>query len=322
MLTTLATSVIGTLCVAGILAALKSRWLYVIAPKLYLNTPLSDGQIVSLTLMNAGLAAEESVEVTFRPGCRFELVATSKNTLTVTGRSLVLPKLARAESVTVLLLFEGKPFAAEEIESVESKATQGKVVESKEKATPLWGYFVIVPVLLFVLAVPFSFGTYVGSELHTSVFGYASEKLELLGPSLQLAGYQNEVQEYVGQGNLQGSVTQSTLTISVPQIVRRGDILTVQVKVSNNTKQIVTGDGSMEGTAGGRGPLDWTDSRAEKYVLAPGESKTLRFKIFMPASQSVQILQGSYDFSSPGGGSVAARQLINLRTSAEEQQSK
>ena len=126
MLTTIFTSVIGALCVAGLLAAVKSRWLYVIAPKLYLNTPISDGQIISINIFNAGLTSEEDVAVTFRQACKFELIGTSKSTLSVNGKTLSIPKLSRLESITVVLLIEGKAFDPADIESVESKSTNGK----------------------------------------------------------------------------------------------------------------------------------------------------------------------------------------------------
>lgn len=73
MISTIVTSVLGALCLAAILAALKSRWLYVVAPKLYLNTPLSDGQIVQLTLVNAGFLSEDDVAITFRSVCKFDV---------------------------------------------------------------------------------------------------------------------------------------------------------------------------------------------------------------------------------------------------------
>lgn len=135
MIAGITTSIIAGLLLAGIFGALKSRWLYVVAPKLYLNTPLSDGQIVSLTLTNAGLLPEEDVALTFRSACKFELVATSKSMLAVTGKTISLPKLSRGESVTVLLLIEGKAFDQADIDSVESKATKGKVVDSQGLCT-------------------------------------------------------------------------------------------------------------------------------------------------------------------------------------------
>lgn len=312
MVTGVVTSIIAALCLAAIFAALKSRWLYIVAPKLYLNTPLSDGQIVSLTLTNAGLLPEEDVAVTFRSACKFELVATSKSTLAVNGKTISLPKLSRGESVTVLLLVEDKAFDPEDIDSVESKATKGKVVDSKEKVTALWQHIVVLPILIAVLGLPFLFGTYVGSWTGVSGLQYMDAKLEVLGASKQLAGFKNQVSEQYSSGKLTDALKAKRLAIDVQEIVRRGDILTVHIKISNNTGEVLSADASIEGTAGNRGPLDYSDSRADTFAMAPGETKMLRFKVFMPESLSVQLLQGSYQFKSPTGGDLSASQMVML----------
>jgi hypothetical protein len=312
MAATIATSVIGALCIAAVFAALKSRWLYVIAPRLYLNTPLSDGQIVSLTVTNVGLLAEEDVAVTLRPGCKFELIATSKSTLAVSGKTLSLPKLARAESVNVLLLVEGKSFEPSDIDSVESKATKGKVVETKEKATALWHSVVALPIVLLVLAAPFAFGTLVGSEMGVSAFQYLDEKLELFRQSKQLAGYKHELTEKYVQlsGTLGGAIRDKRIQIEIQEIVRRGDVLTVQLKIANNTKHVLVIEAHLEGPAGRDGPLSWTDSRSGSVALAPTESKLLRLKAYVPESGSVKLIQGSYNFKVPGGEELSVSQMI------------
>jgi hypothetical protein len=313
LVTAITTSVIAALLIAAVLAALKSRWLYVIVPKLYLNTPLSDGQIVSLTLVNAGLVSEEDVAVTFRAPCKFELIATSKSTLQVSGKTISLPKLSRGESVSVLLLFEGKAFAQEDIDSVESKATKGKIVESKDKVIPLWHHLVVWPLLLLAFGVPFLFGTFVGSETGVSGLAYLDSKLEVFGASKQLAGFKNHVTERYSDGLLKNAVRDKRLTIEVPEIVRRGDILTVRVKITNNTGQVLSVDASIEGTAGGRGPLDFYDSRVEKFAMAPTESRALTLKVFQPEAASVQLVQGTYRFSAPSGEDLAAAQVISFQ---------
>lgn len=312
MLVGIATAIITALCLAGIFAALKSRWLYVIAPKLYLNTPLSDGQIVSLTLTNAGLLPEEDVALTFRSACKFELVATSKSTLAVTGKTISLPKLSRGESVSVLLLVEGKAFDQADIDSVESKGTKGKVVDSKEKVTALWQHFIVLPLLVALLAVPFIFGTFVGSATGVSSWQYVSSTLELFGESKQLAGFKSQLEEDYSTGKLASALKASRLAIDVQEIVRRGDILTITIRISNSSGDILSVNGSIEGTAGGRGPLDFSDSRADTFVMSPGETKTLRFKVFQPERLSVQLLQGSYIFKVPGGGNLSVSQTITL----------
>lgn len=314
MFTTVATTVVGALCVAAIFAALKSRWLYVIAPRLYLNTPLSDGQIVSLTITNVGLLTEEDVALTMRSGCKFELIATSKSTLAVNGNTLSIPKIARAESVNVLLLIEGRSFDQSDIDSIESKAAKGKVVESKEKATALWQSFVALPIVIVVLVVPFIFGTILGSEMRISALQYLNEKLEVFGQSKQLAGYKNDLTEKYASmaGSLAGATKDRRIAIDVQEIIRRGDVLTVSIKISNNSKQIIVAEANLEGASGGRGPLDWTDSRSGSFALAPSESKSFRLKVYIPEHVSVKLIQGHYNFKVPGGAELTVAQMITF----------
>jgi len=314
MLTTIGTTVIGALCIAAIFAALKSRWLYVIAPRFYLNTPLSDGQIVSLTITNVGLLAEEDVALTMRPGCKFELIATSKSTLAVNGNTLSIPKLARAESVNVLLLIEGKSFDQSDIDSIESKAAKGQVVESKEKATAIWQSFVVLPILIAALVVPFVFGTIVGSEMQVSAPQYLNEKLEIFGQSKQLAGYKNDLTEKYASlsGPLAGATKDRRIAIDVQEIVRRGDVLTISIKISNNSKQIIVAEANLEGASGGRGPLDWTDSRSGSFALSPSESKSFRLKVYVPEQNSVKLIQGQYNFKVPGGAELTVAQMLTF----------
>lgn len=314
MLTTILTTVVGALCIAAIFAALKSRWLYVIAPRLYLNTPLSDGQIVSLTITNVGLLTEEDVALTMRPGCKFELIATSKSTLAVNRNTLSIPKLARAESVNVLLLIEGKSFDQSDIDSIESKAANGKVVESKEKATALWQSFVVLPIVIFGLIVPFVFGTVVGSEMRVSAVQYVNEKLEVFGQSKQLAGYKNYLTEKHTflAGPLAGATKDRRIAIDVEEIVRRGDVLTISIKISNNSKHVIVVEADLEGTSGGRGPLNWNDSRSGSFALAPSESRAFRLKVYIPERDSVKLIQGRYNFKVPGGTELTVEQMLTF----------
>lgn len=312
MITAITTSVIGALCVAGILAVIKSRWLYVIAPKLYLNTPISDGQIVSLTIFNAGLVAEEDVAMSIRPGCKFELIATSKSTLAVNGKTISIPKLSRLETITVLLLIEGKTFDPTDIESIESKSTKGKVVESKEKAGAAWQQIVVIPLLLLLLVVPFVFGTVIGADMKVSAIKYMSDKLELVGPSKQLAGYKNTLRELRGDGVLEGAIKGSGLVLEVHEVIRRDDILTVTLKVTNKTKVPLMTEGYLKSSAGDKGPLSFWDSRADSFAIAPEETKLVKLKVFLPESLTVKIVESRFTFESPAGDSLSTAQTLEF----------
>ena len=312
MLTTVITSVLGALCVAAVLAAVKSRWLYVIAPKLYLNTPISDGQIISINIFNAGLVAEEDVAVTFRQACKFELIGTSKSTLVVNGKTLSIPKLSRRESITIVLLIEGKAFDSVDIESIESKTTKGKVVESKEKADAIWQHFIAIPIVILLLAVPFSFGTVIGADMKISAFGYINDKLEIFGQSKQLAGFKTNLREIQVDKKFDGAIKDSKISLEIIEIIRRGDILTITTKLSNNTKEPLMIEGYLKSSAGDKGPLSFWDERVENFALPPGDKKIVKQKAFLPESISVKIIDNNFSFETLSGESLRTSQVMEF----------
>ncbi|ADQ83566.1 hypothetical protein [Methylovorus sp. MP688] len=312
MLTTVLSSVIGTICVAAILAALKSRWLYVIAPKLYLNTPISDGQIISINIFNAGLTAEEDVAVTFRQACKFELIGTSKSTLVINGKTISIPKLSRLESITIVLLIEGKIFDPIDIESVESKSTKGKVVESKEKATALWQTAIVIPIALLFLAVPFAFGTSVGAEMKVSAFDYLNDKLEMFGQSKQLSGFKTSLREISADNKFEGAIKDSKISVETTEVVRRGDVITIITKLSNNTKEPLMIEGYLKSSAGDKGPLSFWDERVETLALAPGEKKSVRQRAFLPEALSAKIIENRFSFESLSGESLSTSLVMEF----------
>ena len=312
MLTTVTSSVIGALCIAAILAAVRSRWLYVIAPKLYLNTPISDGQIISINIFNAGLTAEEDVAVTFRQACKFELIGTSKSTLVVNGKTLSIPKLSKLETITIILLIEGKAFDPIDIESVESKSTKGKVIERKEKATALWQNVIVIPILLLLLAIPFTFGTFVGAEMKVSAFSYVNDKFDIFGQSKQLAGFKTSLRETRADKKFYGAIKDSKISVETIEVIRRGDVLTITTKLSNNTKEPLIVEGYLKSSAGDKGSLNFWDERVQSFALASGEKKSVKQKAFLPESLSAKIIENRFSFESMSGESVNTSQVMEF----------
>jgi hypothetical protein len=276
-----------------------------------MNTPLSSGQIVSLSIYNAGLLSEEDVSLTIRPACRFEVIATSKSTVTIQGKTIFIPKLARLETITVLILVEGKAFEHEDIESIESKATHGKVIASKDKATSAWQNIIALPIVLLLLGLPFSFGTWVGAEMKQSILGYVADKYEVIGPSKQLAGFKQIVREDFGFGTLKDALDKSRVAVSVKEVVRRGDVLTLMVNLKNNAGAALMVEGSVKGTAGD-GPLSFRDSRVDDFALADGENKTIKFLVYLPESANVKMIEGTYRFKGLDGGSLTVQQIFQF----------
>lgn len=312
MINTIITSVVGALSVVGFLAALKSRWLYVVVPKLYLNTPISDGQILILDIKNAGLMSEEDVALTFRQACKFELIATSKSTLSVSGSTLSVPKLSRLETVSVVLLIEEKSFDVSDIESIESKAAKGKIVDDKDKATALWQTLVVIPVLFVFLVLPFVFGTYIGSETRVSAVEYMSDKMEIFGSSKQLANFDASIREVYSNGSFEGVVQDGLIGIEVDEIVRRGDVITINTTISNETEETIMVDGYLKSSSGERGPLSFRDDRVESFALNPGDEKVVTQRAFLPESLSAKVIKNRFTFESMSEDSVTAYHLIEF----------
>ena len=306
------TSVAGALIVAAILSALKSRWLYVITPKLYLNTPLSSGQVVSLSVYNAGLLSEEEIALTFRPGTAIEIIATSKSTLAMNGKTIVIPKLSRLESVEISLLVEGKAFEPSDIESIESKATTGKVVASKEKASSLWQTMIVLPLLLLFLSIPFAFGTFIGAEMKQSIFSYVVDQLDAFQETKQLAGYQISTIEKYGTGSLDGAIESGRIKIATVEIVRRGEVLLISTRITNNTKKPIFAEANLKSSAGDIGTLSYRDSRVDNFGLSSGETKIVHQKSYLPQSLSTKIVQNRFSFGNVSGESVDADQILGF----------
>lgn len=307
------TTVVGALIITAILAAIKSHWLYVVAPKLYLNTPISDGQIISLDILNAGLTAEEDVAVTFRQACKFELIGTSKSTLTIVGKTISVPKLSRLETVTIVLLIEGKAFDPIDIENIESKATKGKVVESKEKATAIWQNFVILPICILVLAVPFVLGTYVGAEAETGAIGYLDAKLEIFGNRKQLAGYESTFRETTNADAFDGALAQQKIVIETAEVVRRGDLLTITTRIQNNIGEPLRIEGYLETSAGSEGPLSFRDGRFEQFVLGPDEHRLVLQRAYLPEEIATKLVENNISVETFAGDSLYVSHLLQFK---------
>lgn len=312
MVTGILTTVVAALLISVILAAVKSRWLYVVAPKLYLNTPISDGQIISLDIYNAGLTAEEDVAVTFRQACKFELVGTSKSTLAVSGKTLSVPKLSRLESITVVLLIEGKAFDPVDIESVESKSTKGKVVESKEKATAIWHHFVIIPIALAVLAVPFVLGTYIGAEEDVSALGYVNAKLELFGERKQLAGYKTTLRQTTADEVFDGALKKGRISIESTEVLRHGDVVTISTRIKNNMDVPLIFEGFLKTSAGGDGPVSFWEGRFENIALGPQESRTVKQKAYLPEELPTKFIHNRMTVETLDGSTMHLSHLMQF----------
>lgn len=291
MLTTIVTSVLGAITVTAIIAIARSRWLYLVVPKLYFDTPLSKGNVVTFTLTNGGFRSEEDVRIVLKKTCSYELLASSKSTTTYSANTVSVPRIGKFESVTALLLVEGKVFEHSDIESVESKETIGKVVEKKEHVNSLRDHAIIWPVLILILSVPFVGGTFVGKSFGMSAWDYVEFIASRFGESKQLAGYRSDIGQITGFGELAKSVKAGEVSHSVVEVLRQGDTLRITVRIVNKSERHVRVDVVGKSSARSKGPLDYSDERIDDLFVARGDQGTGVLRAYLPESERTQMVE-------------------------------
>lgn len=296
MLLTIVSTVLGGLILAGLFAVVKSHWLYVLIPKPYLNTPLSPGQVISLSVTNLGFLDEEDIAIRFGNGGHYEMIASSRSTVLFADRTIRLPRLPRFDTVTVHVLVEGKAFELSDIEAVEAKACTGKVVDKKEKAVSLWSYLVAIPVLTVVLVMPFFLGTMIGRDSGMSALDYLNQYLDEYRPSKQLAGYKVTQRElYAGlSGQLSRASENGKVDLHIDEIVRRADVLTINLTISNNFSNTLVVSVDATSSAPDAGPLNFWDSRITDAFIGSGNKRSRHLKAYLPDSSQPKVVLLTY----------------------------
>lgn len=313
MITTILSTLIAALVIAIITSLTKSHGLYAIVPKLYFNTPISNGQVISLSIYNAALFPEEDIAITFRPTCKIDIIGTTKSTAVLNNQTLTLPKLSRFENVNILLLIEGKTFDPADIESIESKKAKGKVVDDKSKAYCLWQHFIAIPAILLLLGLPFVFGSVVGVEMGVSIPQYLDDQYNSLKPSTELAGYTSNITEGYATNSLESSINRRLIMFAIKNIVRQGNILTVKIEIKNKLDTSILIHGDIKSSAGDKGSVSFEDARFDSISIMPSESQTIKMKAYLPDDVKLKLLQSNFYITSINGDSANASQIIQLR---------
>ena len=186
------------------------------------------------------------------------------------------------------------------------------MVESKEKATAIWHHFVVVPILILVLAVPFVFGTYIGAEEDTSAIDYVNAKLDLFGERKQLAGYEVTVRQTTIDEVLEGALKKGKISIETTEVLRRGDVLTITTRIANNMEEPLMFEGYLKSSSGDEGPLDFRDGRFDNFVLGSKESRIVKQRAYLPEQLTTKFIDNRVTVETLAGGSMRVSHLMQF----------
>jgi hypothetical protein len=291
---TFVTSIATALILAGVFALLKSRWLYAVLPKGHLNTPFSKGHVALLTFSNYGFRTEEEVEFLIRTNCRCELLATSKGNVSLLNNKLTISRISRFQSITVVLLAEGKALEKEDVDTFESKETAGKIVEKKEQVNSVAQHLIVWPVIFLLLGLPFSAGTLYGKQQQQDIFELANDFFETT--AVPVAGYKVERADI--RGYMKDPLSKDIKTLGFPAkisaVTRKGAKILVEITVTNSYMNEFSLSITGKGPTGDQSAGSFLKAYVSDFLIFPKESKKKTIEILLPASFENKVLIVDY----------------------------
>lgn len=129
----------------------KIRQLYISVPRLFLKTKLSDnGNIAELKIFNKSKMMEEDIIINLNNELKYEILSTTLDDLKVYEKKLLISRLSPSDEISVLLLIENGNFSENDIKSILSKTTKGKVIR-QENLPPNYGNLLVIALLVIFL---------------------------------------------------------------------------------------------------------------------------------------------------------------------------
>lgn len=142
--------VAASLIAAWVLAGFKSKQLYLVIPRLFAFSALTDkGTIIEMQVFNKGRSSEEDVHIDLPPNITYELIAADLSNATVDKFAVVLPRIPPLSEASVIVLAEAKIEPSSTNIKISSKSTKGYVLKKVGDVPPNFGRF-IAGVMAFI----------------------------------------------------------------------------------------------------------------------------------------------------------------------------
>lgn len=302
--------IFAALIVAGILALINMRRLYVLAPKLLSYSQLTDkGQIVELTLFNRSLKMEEMIEINLSPSCKYQLVASTFGETTLADNKIAIRRLAPEDELTVVFLAEEKAFSKEDIVSVTSKDTKGRVIDKLEDVLPstkktMIGAFVVALFMTLMFAIP---------TIGIRLFQEESLAPRSSGPDSKSPSTRQHVnkaiQEFKAAGwnvdvdyfrsGLADHYDAMQLPVRIGRPRRDGRIVVVDIDVINKSDRLFKVSGRLLSPV--EPPEDiYIQNWFHDLLIFPKDTKTKSLRAYLPRDAKRKVLIAEFDIKVDG----------------------
>lgn len=279
----LALTVIGGLVVAGLLGWIRRPRLVVLVPRMFSYSQITDrGQLVEISVFNRSFKTEESIDVTLNHTLSYEMLGSNSQDAAVRGNKIQISRIGPSDEVTVLLLVEKGTFKRDDITQCLSKETKGQTVSKLEEVPPtgpqrvgLVAALVGVPMLMYAATFGIDY-LLERNKTPAAVNTSSAQEVELNG--WKIGNHYARV-----SSKLFTNFSDRKIAASVGAMSKKGDIVTVPVKLQNNTDQILKIDVSMTTASSSKRFKSYELSTGE-IVLFPGKADERSVKVVVPES--------------------------------------
>lgn len=274
-------TIIGGLVVAGLVGWVKKSRLVVLVPRTFSYSQITErGQLVEVTVFNRGFKTEEAIDVILNPQLSYEILGSNSQDASVAKSRIQISRIGPSDEVTVLLMVEGGVFKPDDITQTLSKETKGKTVSKLEEVPPTGSQR--IGLVAFLIGMPvFLYAGFFGIEfvLQKTQLGQTAEKVE----QRHEAALAWIIPSYakIASPALYNEIIGGKLTAKIGVPTRRGEMVAVPLRLSNETSKIIKFDLSMT-TALSEKRIPSYERRISDIVVLPGQSQERSIKVAIP----------------------------------------
>lgn len=280
-------TIVAALLASAIIGLVKKRRLFLVVPKLFSFSQLSDkGKIIELTIINRGFKTEEKIEIQLNPTCTYELVASTDGSTVLHKNKISVERLSGEDEITAIVLTEGKEFTREDIISVSSKETKGKLVKRLEDILPS-SRLILIFIIIFGLFFSFIFSLPTILEFVRKDISAGVKELKVQKNFHKGEGWM--ITESYYESGISKYYKENELPIQVDSPIRREDTVSVTINISNKTEKILKLDGKLISPAG---VIDDLRDQGWFYdeIIFPSDQKKKTLVAYLPMKYKHQLL--------------------------------
>lgn len=287
---------IVTVVGSAIIYAFRVRQLYVVLPRLFSVSALtSTGKLVEIRVFNKSRTTEEEVLVALSPERTYEIVASTDSSPILDKYTIRIPRIPPGDDFSVLMMVEGGNFTKDEISTVSSKTTKGKVMEDIEHVPPNVGNVILSTACFVAVIAAFFAGISTYEKWKDSVAQRErAERIESLS-FLAETGW-TSLDEYA-VSNLRKNYNQGEFPLFQKDLKRDGNTLIVAFSIINKSAAPLSVTAIPDRPYHDRDPRPWENTISESVSVGPADKSELSLRVFWPKNQDGALsVEFSFDF--------------------------